>query len=60
MSSRLELYLAHYHNIHIFTKPQILKCIDKIIPSIIDNAILRIIVTINITIRILITNHQTY
>ena len=47
------LYLTHYHNIDIITKPQILKFLNKIIASIIDNTILRIIITINITITII-------
>ena len=55
--SRLQLYLTHY-KIPIISKTQILKFINKILPSIIDNTILRIIITINIT--IITTNHQTY
>ena len=48
-----------YHYIYVITKPQILKFINKIIPSIIDNAILRTIIIINIAITIITTNHQT-
>ena len=56
ISSRLQLYHTYYHNIHIITKPQILKFINKVIPSVLDNIILRIIITINITITIITTN----
>ena len=56
----IKLYLMHNHNIHIITKPQILKFINKIIPSIINNNILRIIFSIDITITIITTNRQTY
>ena len=60
ISSRLEFYLTHYHNIHIIAKHQILKFINKIITSIIDINILRFIITINITNTIITTNRQTY
>ena len=43
---------------YIIPKPQILT--NKIIPSIIDDTILRIIIIINITITIITTNCQTY
>ena len=56
MSTRLQLYHEYYPNILIITKPQVLKFIDKTIPSFIDNTILRIIVTIDITITIITTN----
>ena len=48
------------HNICIITKPQILKFINKIISIIIDNTILRIIITINISITIIATNCLAY
>ena len=60
ISLRLQLYLTHYHNIHIINKLQILKFINKIIPSIIDNTILRIIIIIDITITIITTHRQAY
>ena len=57
---KITIICTHYHNIHIITKPQIIKFINKIMPTIIDNTILRIIITINLTITIITTYHQTY
>ena len=53
-------YTLSYNNIHIIYKPQIIKFNNKIIPSVIDNTILRLIITINITIAIITNRHQIY
>ena len=60
ISSILQLYHSRYHNIHIITKPQILKFINKIIPSIIGNNISIIISIINIIVTIIINYSEVY